>query len=1153
MSSSFYRVLKSRDLSKAGDLFSVEDSIIVSEFKQIIAKIQEISSAPEFLSSHNDQSLVEIIVTRIISAVRETSTIQQHASCLVDLLQSCLAHSLRPTSRTDPPHAKMASDIMSCLFLNYNKKTVMTLAIPVAVKFLHKGNKDLSRNMSSYLSLAAIENADLLATHVQPILDSVISGNYSLSRVLPAIFSVDRQLIKNHVMTLVSILPNCADSDSLALLTLFDLVAKDSPELLEPSIPQLCECLLQQSLASSTLQVLQDIASALPLCLYDHMTAFKTTASNFPKTTVSVVQLMTVICLPSLDRSRELANYLLKVVCSVEVEKHSLVLKEVAKLTARYPAVLNINLIHQISGLEEGGNSATKCMIEDLRNEYNLRKIDRSLEKLTFEDKYRDKDKPAFKTSSSTPGGVTIVNVKGSNKSLNGKQVRSLEIDPDRDGKVITSKQQIGTTSMNNIPTESSAVQISGHSSYTTSSILPNHSSLLNNLGGKAERSTTGRVDLTGAKTELTPGARVELTSVIKHDRDIPGYHETGLPERQVARAKFTESRSTGRLPTHRSMTRLNIQANRLENRIIHKSMTRLDHRYLSNQIVSAAVTGPPPPPLKNVYNQGPGGGAVSPTKSMSSGSVTGLERDLTGREILTVNINQITTDLARQSQQLSSVFSMHLRTDNPKLPPDYSKLPPPEYSKLPPPDYMRITGGGDYIRDSSLPPVSISTNLGQPPPGSASYAPLSLPAHKRSGTHSSGPIYPPSRIYSSGPLQPPSLGSSNQQYPTSTFSPPTSGSQPLADKPTSQEKLSARYPEIPRPSFSNTLPSLRRRSHQVTSSEESSNNGPGKNRISVFEPYPMRDTVQHFCEKHLDKIKSYMESVCVKIPLPVKCTIEERKGKKHAKLHFACQGRGEHCLYKVTFYTMKSRHPRPWIHLMFLALQSRSQSALSTRDTGVSSLKNCWEIIKCEEKSFSTLVTGAFPPAKDQDFLIHELRAHRFFDVFEYNAPLLQWGCFLCNHPERATTFLTEEEPVIEGQLKEKSGGKWKIFKKWKSRYFTLSGARLGYKETKNELGITQALDVGSIRSVKVSKGGSRNIPKAFEIFTADKTFVLKAKDSSNAQEWVQCLTVAVAHSQAKDSTLRRLAHGGSLGRLTHGAGRLNPGPYTNYLRTAV
>jgi protein melted len=55
----------------------------------------------------------------------------------------------------------------------------------------------------------------------------------------------------------------------------------------------------------------------------------------------------------------------------------------------------------------------------------------------------------------------------------------------------------------------------------------------------------------------------------------------------------------------------------------------------------------------------------------------------------------------------------------------------------------------------------------------------------------------------------------------------------------------------------------------------------------------------------------------------------------------------------------------------------------------------------------------------------------------------------------------------------------------------------------------------VGSIRSVKVSKEGRRNIPKAFEIFTNDKTFILKAKDGSNAQEWVQCLSVAKAHNE--------------------------------------
>lgn len=56
----------------------------------------------------------------------------------------------------------------------------MERALPVAVKFLHKGNVELSRNMASYLSLAAIEHATLLSPHVQPIMDSIISGKGNL-------------------------------------------------------------------------------------------------------------------------------------------------------------------------------------------------------------------------------------------------------------------------------------------------------------------------------------------------------------------------------------------------------------------------------------------------------------------------------------------------------------------------------------------------------------------------------------------------------------------------------------------------------------------------------------------------------------------------------------------------------------------------------------------------------------------------------------------------------------------------------------------------------------------------------------------------------------------------------------------------------------
>lgn len=48
---------------------------------------------------------------------RDSGTIEKHAISLVSLLESCLQHNLMPSSKEDPPHAKIASDIVSCIFL----------------------------------------------------------------------------------------------------------------------------------------------------------------------------------------------------------------------------------------------------------------------------------------------------------------------------------------------------------------------------------------------------------------------------------------------------------------------------------------------------------------------------------------------------------------------------------------------------------------------------------------------------------------------------------------------------------------------------------------------------------------------------------------------------------------------------------------------------------------------------------------------------------------------------------------------------------------------------------------------------------------------------------------------------------------------------
>ena len=569
---------------------------------------------------------------------------------------------------------------------------------------------------------------------------------------------------------------------------------------------------------------------------------------------MAVVQLLAVVSQTNLDRSRDILNYLMEVIGSVETEKHSLVLKEVSTITGRYPSLLDISLINKITGLQDSANSATMFVIEDLKNEYNLRRVDRSFEKLSVWD---SSSKPTIyqtkPSNSSKPNGVTVVSVKGGGGSIKNIHRRQ-ETEPEKvDLKSSISIRQSGSNSISHIPV---------NDSYQTGSIF--HTS--NKPDTRAER--ISKIELNsggGGGRELSSGARVELTSVTRHDRDFNTYHESGLPERQVSRSKFPESRSIGRIPTHRSMTRLNMHnsANRLEHRMIHKSMTRLDNRYISQ---------PPPNSIGGQKFAGPPPGAMSPTKSMSSGSVSAMDRsgsaldretsavlvrestatagrsasgldrdgggrvgvpdrdagrgvtgheghgrgvtglDGTGREILTVNINQITTDLARQSSQLSSVFSRPLPTDyrpeyrhHPAEFPSYAKLDyakfaseykqPPEYSRMTN-DYSKLLPGigdrHDYRlpdgRDSSLPPVTAGSSQqfgggsSQPFSGSSQHftlAPLSLPAHKRTHpTHSSGPVYSTTRIYSSGPL--PSL----QQQPASLGSQPPavsgSASQPL-------------------------------------------------------------------------------------------------------------------------------------------------------------------------------------------------------------------------------------------------------------------------------------------------------------------------------------------------------------------------------------
>ena len=73
------------------------------------------------------------------------------------------------------------------------------------------------------------------------------------------------------------------------------------------------------------------------------------------------------------------------------------------------------------------------------------------------------------------------------------------------------------------------------------------------------------------------------------------------------------------------------------------------------------------------------------------------------------------------------------------------------------------------------------------------------------------------------------------------------------------------------------------------------------------------------------------------------------------------------------------------------------------------------------------------------------------------------------------------------------------------------------------------ETLSVSKIQSVKAVRKGIRDIPRAFEIFTDDQTYVFKAKGQQNVEQWVQCLHIAVVRSHMSSTHERPSLWGSS------------------------
>lgn len=299
-------------------------------------------------------------------------------------------------------------------------------------------------------------------------------------------------------------------------------------------------------------------------------------------------------------------------------------------------------------------------------------------------------------------------------------------------------------------------------------------------------------------------------------------------------------------------------------------------------------------------------------------------------------------------------------------------------------------------------------------------------------------------------------------------------------------------------------------------------------------------DVVRQFVDHRRSKIRNYVANLTKNYPIPVQCTVEGAKGSKHRmRIHFRCQVRDAHCIFNFdNLFAFKTRVAPIWLHLMFLQLEASSLEStgevVTQSSEAFQTLSHCWSCLPSaltRNRPFVTLVTSAFPALKEQQQIYKELQDAHYFDSFTFSTRTQKWSCFSCNHPERVRSILRSDSPqipVLEGQLKEKRG-RWKFLKRWHTKYFTLSSAALTCRDhsvdPSTDKIICPSIDLRKIRSVKsLSKGrkSRKSLPKAFEIFTDDDiSYVLKANDQSKAEEWFQCLQIAVAQAHRERQTI--------------------------------
>ena len=172
------------------------------------------------------------------------------------------------------------------------------------------------------------------------------------------------------------------------------------------------------------------------------------------------------------------------------------------------------------------------------------------------------------------------------------------------------------------------------------------------------------------------------------------------------------------------------------------------------------------------------------------------------------------------------------------------------------------------------------------------------------------------------------------------------------------------------------------------------------ENNKKISEAATSTEALMEYIDDNIAMVKDFIADIIKKLPTPNSFDTQGRI-RKTLILNFVCDEEGERCIFPHDRpFTTETKSWSKWLKVAFAGVKLGRCLILPAAigDAG-KAVKEAYEAYKTEDdKEFLKYISEPFLTSSEQDELIEQLRAAKFFDVFGYDAQEAHWNCTMCN-----------------------------------------------------------------------------------------------------------------------------------------------------------